>query len=120
MAKIKLSAATPTSATPTSIGAILGVQQAEYYVELPVTKDTAPKTVFHHYDVVNPKLVWRVTHNQNTRRFIATLRDYDGNQFSAMVRVIDSNSFEVVLSSAMKGSIDVYFDVSHNFAYTIE
>lgn len=128
MAKIKLAAASPTTIEPGSIGALLGVQQAEYYVELPSPNDNTdggsvsiPSNVlYYHYQVINPKLVWRITHNLNTRRFIATPRDYEGNQFSAKIRIIDSNSFEVILSSAMKGTVDVYFDVAYNNTFTVE
>ena len=54
-------------------------------------------------------LRWIVRHNMNTRSFTETLTDTFGNRFFAPVKIIDENSFEVKLTSATSGAIDVYF-----------
>jgi len=55
-------------------------------------------------------LEWVVNHNKNTIRFNETLFDSDGNKFFAPVKIIDSNSFTVKLTSATSGKVHVLFD----------
>lgn len=52
---------------------------------------------------------WLVVHNRNTTKFIVTLIDSDGDIFYAKINIIDSNSFEVSLTSATSGVVDVTF-----------
>lgn len=52
---------------------------------------------------------WTVVHNRNTTRIIESLTDVDGRKFYAAINIIDSNSFEAVLTEAMAGSVDVFF-----------
>lgn len=52
---------------------------------------------------------WVVVHNKNTTQFVERLSDTDGNRFYARVNIIDENSFEVNLTSATSGFVDVIF-----------
>lgn len=52
---------------------------------------------------------WTVIHNKNTDKFTEKLLDLDGNQFFAKVTIIDNNSFQVNLTYALSGYVDVFF-----------
>lgn len=52
---------------------------------------------------------WLVVHNRNTTRFSVSLIDSDGDLFYAKINIIDNNSFEVTLTSATSGVVDVTF-----------
>jgi hypothetical protein len=54
-------------------------------------------------------LVWVVVHNKNTTQFSETLTDSEGDRFIAKINIIDSNSFEVNLTSSTSGVVDVTF-----------
>ena len=54
-------------------------------------------------------LTWIVLHNQNTTTFSETLTDSEGDRFIAKINIIDSNSFEVYLTSSTSGVVDVTF-----------
>ena len=55
------------------------------------------------------QLTWTVVHNKNTDKFTEKLVDLDGNQFFAKVSILDKNSFQVSLTSAVSGYVDVFF-----------
>lgn len=52
---------------------------------------------------------WVVEHNRGTVKFVETLTDSEGNRFFAKTRIINENAFEVILTSALSGSVDVLF-----------
>jgi hypothetical protein len=54
-------------------------------------------------------LVWLVTHNQNSRNFTESIMDSEGYRIIANIRIVDNNSFEVLLTTATTGTIDVTF-----------
>lgn len=54
-------------------------------------------------------LRWVVEHNRGTVKFVETLTDSEGNRFFAKTRIINENAFEVILTSATSGSVDVLF-----------
>jgi hypothetical protein len=60
----------------------------------------------------NTSTVWLVQHNMNTTRFFESLTDVDGNRFSARINIIDANSFQVTMTSATAGTVDVNFVVN--------
>lgn len=68
--------------------------------------------VYKRYAIKNSSLIWEIPHNQNTDRFTATLRDENGNQFHALIHNVNKNTFNVVLTTAMKGFVDVIFEIS--------
>lgn len=55
-------------------------------------------------------IVWNVAHNMGTTRFRETLTNADGERFYAKINIINGNRFEVVLSEATSGFVDVIFD----------
>ena len=80
---------------------------------------TSPKSlisthppVYKRYAINNSSLLWEIPHNQNTDKFVAILRDLDGNQFYAKVHRIDKNKFNVILTDATSGTVDVVFELS--------
>jgi len=54
-------------------------------------------------------MVWTVNHNMNTRTFVPTLFDANGNNFYANIQTIDNNTFAVNLTDAATGVVNVYF-----------
>lgn len=54
-------------------------------------------------------LQWVVQHNMNTRTFVPTLIDSNGNNFYANIQTVDANSFVVNLTDAASGKVNVYF-----------
>lgn len=54
-------------------------------------------------------LRWLVTHNKNTTRILESVSDSDGNRFFAKMHIIDTNAFEIVLTEAVAGNVDVIF-----------
>lgn len=74
-------------------------------------------TVFKYYQIMNPAQTWLIEHNLNTQKFVTNLRDEDGNTIFSNVKVIDSNKFEVQLTTAIRGSVSVHFDVSDEVNY---
>ena len=69
---------------------------------------TGPGNVVKRYEFAN-SLEWIVNHGMNTRNFVETLTDNQGNRFFAPVKVVDDNSFIVRLTSATSGAVSVYF-----------
>lgn len=55
-------------------------------------------------------MTWLVQHNKNTTVFRETLTDSLGQRFNAGINIIDDNSFEVVLTEATSGAVDVIFN----------
>jgi hypothetical protein len=55
---------------------------------------------------------WVVTHNMNTRSFVAQLTDSHGNTFFAGITIVDSNRFIVNLTEATGGMVDVIFNTA--------
>jgi len=55
-------------------------------------------------------LIWIVQHNKNTTLFRETLTDSTGQRFQAGINIIDENSFEVVMTEATSGAVDVIFN----------
>jgi hypothetical protein len=68
--------------------------------------------IYKRYKIKNASLVWTITHNQNTDRYMAVLRDENGDQFNAQVKTISTKIIEVRLTTAIKGFVDVIFDIS--------
>lgn len=63
---------------------------------------------FVTYEFVDA-LEWIVNHNKNTTVFNETLFDANGNKFYAPVKINDSNSFTIQLTSATSGKVHVLF-----------
>lgn len=61
------------------------------------------------YEFTN-SLTWTINHNMGTTRFRETLTGADNKRFYALVNIIDENSFEVRLTEATSGAVDVIFD----------
>lgn len=68
----------------------------------------APTATFKRYAFA-PALTWRVTHNMGTTMFQETLTDANGRRFHASLRVLNPNEFEIGLTEAMGGTVDVLF-----------
>lgn len=77
-----------------------------------VVTTSANFVIYRRYSIKNPLSVWEIPHNQNTNKFSAVLRDLDGNQFYAKVHRIDKNKFNVILTVATSGTVDVVFELS--------
>jgi hypothetical protein len=80
---------------------------------------TSPKSlittqvpIYKRYAIKNPSALWEIPHGQNTDRFMVTLRDENGNQFWAGVHTVNKNTFNVILTTSMKGFVDVVFEIS--------
>ena len=61
-----------------------------------------------HYEF-SESLQWVVNHGKNTRSFVESLKDSNGDRFYASVRTVDANTFVVDLTEALSGSVDVVF-----------
>ena len=57
-------------------------------------------------------LKWLVQHNMNTTSFVEVLTDSNGKRFMASINIIDANSFEIDMTSATSGVVDVNFDLA--------
>lgn len=68
--------------------------------------------VYRRYSISSPRLTWTVIHNLNTTKFNAVCRDETDNIFSARITTLNSNSFEIYLTEAIRGTVDVIFDTS--------
>lgn len=68
-----------------------------------------PRVNIHRYTFVQ-KISWLVQHNKNTTRFSEKLLDENKRQIYASINIIDANSFEVLLTEATSGYVDVIFD----------
>lgn len=84
---------------------LLGGYPPDFYYS-PINKPT----VIQSYEFTDA-LRWVVEHNRGTVKFVETLTDSEGNRFFAKTRIIDENAFEVVLTSASSGIVDVLFAV---------
>jgi hypothetical protein len=69
---------------------------------------TTVKTVIETYDF-NLSTLWRVSHNKNTKKFIEKLTNSQGNRIYAQINIIDSNTFDVLLTEATAGTVTVIF-----------
>lgn len=54
-------------------------------------------------------LRWVINHNQNTTNFTESLTDSNGNRFFAKTQIVDENTFQIDLTSALSGKVDVTF-----------
>lgn len=54
-------------------------------------------------------LTWLVQHNMNTTQFFERLTSTTGERFNATVSILDQNAFEVKLTEATAGFVDVIF-----------
>lgn len=54
-------------------------------------------------------LTWLVEHNMNTTQFFERLTSVTGERFNASINILDENSFEVKLTEATAGYVDVIF-----------
>lgn len=68
-----------------------------------------PRVNIHRYSFTNTT-TWLVQHNKNTTRFSEKILDENKRQLFANVNIIDLNSFEVQLTEATTGYVDVIFD----------
>lgn len=67
----------------------------------------SPATVRYSF---TESTTWLVQHNKNTTIFRETLTDSSGKRFIAGINIIDDNSFEVQLTEATSGAVDVIFN----------
>ena len=74
-----------------------------------VAGSPAPVQYLFRYSF-DESLIWIVQHNKNTTLFRETLTDSTGQRFDATINIIDDNSFEVVLTEASSGAVDVIFN----------
>ena len=74
-----------------------------------VAGSPAPVQYLFRYSF-DESLIWIVQHNKNTTLFRETLTDSTGQRFDATINIIDDNSFEVVLTEASSGVVDVIFN----------
>lgn len=75
----------------------------------PVPGDAGNNLVSKRFDFSDDSLEWLVVHNLNTRSFFSTTTSIDGTKFAAKTKILDENSFVVVLTSATSGWVDVIF-----------
>ena len=54
-------------------------------------------------------LEWVVNHNMDTTSFFARILDHDGTEIYAEKRVIDKNSFVILLTESLSGAVEVLF-----------
>ena len=59
-------------------------------------------------------LTWLVVHNMNTTQFFERLTSVTGERFNASINILDENSFEVKLTEATAGYVDVIFTYLNN------
>jgi len=75
---------------------------------------TSSHLIYKRYKIKNAALTWTIPHNQNTDRYMAVLRDIDGNQFHAHIKTVSTKIIEVHLTTAMTGYVDVIFVTSNS------
>ena len=71
------------------------------------------RTDFRRYIFDTPTLNFRVVHNMNTTQFIETIRDDRGNRIFAGMEIENSNVFNIHLTEAITGTVDVIFGIEH-------
>lgn len=91
------------------------VQSSGNVVPLGTTNPSAGGNVqtpvlYKRYKFDTPSLLWTVTHNQNTDMFVTFLKQINGTPFYALVTLVDKNTFQVHLTDAYSGYVDVIFD----------
>jgi len=76
----------------------------------PINKNVAAANfVYRRYNVKTPSLQWYIRHNVNSDRIQVTLRDSDNQEFYALITIIDKNAFQIDLTEAITGFVDVIF-----------
>ena len=97
---------------PGDIGAITGQNLVEilsrFFYEFNIGKSPVQASTFKRYEFTNAT-EWVIQHNMNTRNFVESLTDFNGNRFYASVEILDQNSFKVNLTEASSGSVNVVF-----------
>jgi hypothetical protein len=78
-----------------------------YPVNFFYSPQNKPVTTSTYY--FTDSLRWVVNHNQNTTNFTETLTDSNGVRFYAKMQIIDANTFQIELTSALSGKVDVTF-----------
>ena len=76
--------------------------------------------IYRRYSISTPRLTWLITHNLNTTKFNAICRDEENNVFSARIKTIDTDSFAIDLTEAIRGTVDVIFDTATTQSIIIE
>lgn len=71
------------------------------------------RTDFRRYIFDTPTLNFRVVHNMNTTQFMETIRDDRGNRIFAGMEIENSNVFNIHLTEAITGTVDVIFGIEH-------
>lgn len=69
------------------------------------------KVDFRRYKFETPVLNFRIEHNMNTTQFIETIKDEFGNRMYAELDIESPNVFNIRLTEAMKGTVDVLFGI---------
>jgi hypothetical protein len=95
---------TSTTAKSVKVVASKPITPAQFGAQNPV--------IYRHYSISTPRLTWTISHNLNTKKFNAVCRDEEENVFTAKITTIDSNSFTIDLTEAIRGTVDVIFDTS--------
>ena len=69
------------------------------------------KTDFRRYNFETPVMNFRIVHNMNTTQFIETVRDSSGNRMFARTEIENENVFNIHLTEATSGTVDVLFGI---------
>lgn len=72
------------------------------------------KTEFQRFRFDTPTLNFRVVHNMNTTQFIETIRDDRGNRIYAGMEIESANAFNIHLTEAITGTVDVIFGIEYS------
>lgn len=102
-----VSSSPPNYATPGMLWFDISVDQLKVFVESSQSWESiAPKRIRYSFTESN---TWLVEHNRNTTVYNVNLTDSDGELFYAKIKIINSNSFSVILTAATSGVVDVTF-----------
>jgi hypothetical protein len=71
------------------------------------------KVDFQRFKFDTPTLNFRVVHNMNTTQFIETIKDSNGNRMYARLEIEGPNAFNIHLTEAMAGTVDVLFGIEY-------
>ena len=66
-------------------------------------------TRFARFEFLTASTTWVVVHNRNTLSYMEKITNIDNQRMYVMINTLDNNSFEVVLTEAMSGYVDVFF-----------
>lgn len=98
---------------PRVVGATIATVSSRAVQQGGTSGSASQSVMYKRYHIQTPQIVWVIPHNQNTDRFVYVLRNDSGEPITAKLVRRNNNVFEVHLTSALSGYVDLIFDISN-------